>query len=72
MSFQNMSFMIKNDMWLDRYNKIWDKIKEALNIKFHSIPLYNEKYMKAKVRGLNVVIKTNFLSNEIPKKRTLY
>ena len=28
--------MIKNDMFLDQYNKTWDKIKETLNIKFHS------------------------------------
>ena len=29
---------------------------------------YYEKYMKAKVRELNDVIKTNFLGDEIPKK----
>ena len=25
---KNMSFMVKNDMCLDKYNEIWDKIKE--------------------------------------------
>ena len=32
------------------YNKIWDKIKEKLNIKFHSKPVYNETYIKVKAR----------------------
>ena len=69
-SSKNMSFMIKNDGRLDKYNEIWDKIKEKLNIKKlnHSIPVYDEKYIKAKVREFNRVIKTNFLSDEIPKK----
>ena len=41
--FKNMSFMVKNDDVLDKYKEIWDKIKETLNIKFHSIPVYDEK-----------------------------
>ena len=39
---KNMSFMVKNDDVLDKYNEIWDKIKETLNIKFHSMPDYDE------------------------------
>ena len=38
---KNMSFVIKDDSVLDKYNEIWDKIKEMLNIKFHSMPVYN-------------------------------
>ena len=30
---KNMSFMVKDDNVLDKHNKIWDKIKEKLNIK---------------------------------------
>ena len=52
-----MSFMIKDDNVLDKYNKIWDKIKEKLNIKFHSMPIYDETYIKAKVREFDGVIK---------------
>ena len=47
---KNMSFMVKDDNALDKYNKIWDKIKEKLNIKFHSMPVYDKTYIKAKVR----------------------
>ena len=48
-----MSFVIKDDDVLDKNNKIWDKIKETLSIKFHSTPIYDEKYIKAKVREFN-------------------
>ena len=34
---KNMSFVIKDDDVSDKYNKIWNKIKKTLNIKFHSI-----------------------------------
>ena len=57
---KNLSFIIKGDMWLNKYSEIWDKIKETLSIKFHSMPVYNEKYIKAKVREFNGVIKTNY------------
>ena len=44
---KNMSFIIKDDNVLDKYNK---------------------KYIEAKVREFTGVIKTNFLSDEMPKK----
>ena len=62
---KNMSFVIKDV--LDKYNEVWNKIKKTLKITFHSIPIYNKKYIKAKVREFNGVIKTNFLGDEIPK-----
>ena len=64
---KNMHFVIIDDDD-DKYNEIWDKIKEILNTKFHSMPVNDEKYIKAKVREFNGVIKTNFLGDEIPKE----
>ena len=66
-----MSFMIKDDYILDKY-EIWDKIKEELSIKFHSMPIYDQTYIKVKVREFDDVIKTNFLGNEIPKENIHY
>ena len=65
---KNMSFFIKDDEVWDKYNKIWDVIKDKLNIKFHSEPVYEQKYLKAKVREFDCVIKTNFLGNDMPKE----
>ena len=63
---------MKDDSVLDKYNEIWDKIKKGLNTKFHSMPVYDEKYIKAKVREFTGVIKTNFLGDEIPKEYVHY
>ena len=41
-----MSFVIEDDDVLDEYNEIWDLIKEKLNIKFHSMPVYDEKTIR--------------------------
>ena len=64
--------MIKDNNILDKYNEIQNKIIENLNIKFHSKPVYDQKYLKAKVREFDGVIKTNFLGNEIPKENMHY
>ena len=53
-------------------NEISDKIKETLSIKFHSMPVYDKKYIEAKVREFNDVIKTNFLKDKIPKENMQY
>ena len=47
---KNLFFMIKDDMCLNIYNEIWDKIKETLIIKLNRAPVYDEKYIKAKVK----------------------
>ena len=65
---KNMSFVIKDDDVLDKYNEIWDKINKTLSIKFHSMLVYDEKYIKAKVREFNGAIKTNFLGDKMPKE----
>ena len=67
-----MSFVIKDDHVLDKYNEIWDKIKEALDIKFDSMSVYDEKYIKVKVREFNGTIKTNVLCDKIPKESMHY
>ena len=67
-----MSFVIKDVYVLDKYNKIWDKIKEILNAKFHSILVYDEKYVKVKVREFKGAIKTKFLANKMPKESMHY
>ena len=69
---KNMSFLIKDDEVWDKYDKIWDMIKNKLDIKFHSEPVYGYKYLKAKGREYDDVIKTNFLGNDMPKENTHY
>ena len=43
---KNMSFLIKDDEVLDKYDKIWDVIKGKLGISFHSESFMNiDTYM---------------------------
>ena len=65
---KNKSLLIKDDAVWDKLDKIWDVIKDKLGIKFHSEPAYVYKYLKAKVREFDGMIKTNFLGNDMPKK----
>ena len=69
---KNMSFFIKDDEVREKYRKIWDVIKNKLGIKFHSEPIYEKKYLKAKVREFHGVIKINFLGNDVPKENMHY
>ena len=45
---KNMSFMIQDETVLVKYNYIWNKIKEIKRLKFHSNPVYHEKYINLK------------------------
>ena len=64
----NVSFLIKDDEVYKKYQKNWDVIKNKLSIKFHSKPIYDQKYLKANVREFDGLLKTNFLGNDTPKK----
>ena len=58
--WKNMSSFTGDNNVLDKYNKVWEKIKEELNIKFHSKPVYDEKYIKLRLKNLIVKLKQTF------------
>ena len=66
------SFLIKDDKVWEKYEQILNVIKNKLSIKFHSEPIYEQKYLKAKVREFDGVIKTNFVGNDMPKENMHY
>ena len=45
-----MSFFIRDGEVSEKCKQIWDVIKNKLGIKFHSEPVYEKTYIKAKVR----------------------
>ena len=69
---KNMPFLIKNGEVWEKCEDIWDVIKNKLSIKFHNKPIYEKKYLKAKIREFDGDIKTNFLSNGLPKGNMHY
>ena len=68
---KNMSFLIKDDDVWEKYKQIWDVIKNKVAIKFYGELIYEQKYLKAKVREFGV-IKTNFLGNGVSKENMHY
>ena len=69
---KNMSLSIKNSEVWGKYEEIWDVIKNKLSIKFNSQPIYENKYLKVKVREYNGSIKTNFIVDDIPEENMYY
>ena len=67
-----MCFKIEDDTVLIKYNETWQKIKKILAIKFHSKSVYDNKYIKAKVKEFEGVVKTISWTNKIPKEGLHY
>ena len=65
---KNMSFLIKNDEMWDKYDNIWDVIKDKQGIKCHSEPVCKYKYLKSKVREFDGVKKKTFWVKVCRKK----
>ena len=49
-------------------NKIWGKVSNIIRKEFDSKPVYNEKYLKSKIKSYTGKINTNFHNNKIPKE----
>ena len=58
---------MKDDELLEKYNEIQKKVKNSLKKVFESDQLYNEKYLKAKIKSYNGKMNTHFHDNKIPK-----
>ena len=45
-----------------------EKVKNSIRKEFDSVPVYNEKYLKAKAKSYNGKLNTNFHNNKIRKE----
>ena len=70
-SNKTMSFKINDDKVLKKYNQTWKKVKNLLNIKFDSEPVYsnNDKYIKTKIKIYDGNASTNFQGKKISKEK---
>ena len=69
---KNISFKIEEKSVYLKYNEIWKKIQNILNLKFHNQPIYDDKYLKTKVKIFNNTINKLFSGDKIPKERIYY
>ena len=50
-----------------KYFEMWNKIKSLVEKEFNNEPVYNDKYIKTKIKIFNDRVYTNFQHNKIPK-----
>ena len=62
-----INLIIYDKELLQKYNEVWDKISNLLKKGFYSEPVYNDKYIKTKIKIYNNKINTHFQGNEVPK-----
>ena len=67
-----MSFLIKVDKLFEKYNEVFEKVKDTLKKEFDNEPAYDKKYLKGKTKSYNVKINTNFYNNKISKEDSQY
>ena len=71
-SGKNMSFEIEDQNVHLKYTEIWNKIKRLLGTRFHSQPIYDDKYITAKVKTFSGVNSTFFSNGKLPNETTHY
>ena len=69
-----MSFKVTDKKLLKDYFKIWEKVKNLMDIKFDSEPLYgdNDKYIKTKIKIYRDKVNTNCQGKKVPKENSSY
>ena len=69
-----MSFKVNDNKLLKKYNKIWEKISNILDIKFDSQPVYGDgdKSIKTKIKMYGDRVNTNFQGKKVPKENASY
>ena len=69
-----MSFKVSDNNLLKKYNKIWEKISNLMNIEFDRDPVYgdNDNYIKTKIKMYEDIVKTNFQGKKVPKENASY
>ena len=60
--------MIKDDELLEKYNEIWENVRNSIKEGFDIRPVYNKKYLKNKLISNEVKTNTNFHSDKLPKE----
>ena len=55
-----MPFCIDDEKLLEKYKAIWTEIEDLKNIKLNTLPVYDERYIKTKIRTFSDKIYTNF------------
>ena len=69
---KNMSFVTDVEKVYEKYNEIWEVVRELLKVKFTVGPVRDDKYLIANLKTFNEANRRTFTNNAIPIERTSY
>ena len=69
---KNMSFVTNDEKIYEKYNEIWEVIRNLLKIDFTVNPVRDDIYLVAKLKIFNKINRTTFNNNHIPMERNHY
>ena len=61
-----MSFCIDDEKLLEMYKAVQTKIEDFKNIKLNALPVYDDRYIKTKIRTFDDKVYTNFCGLIVP------
>ena len=69
---KNMSFVTDDEKVYEKYNEIWEVIRNLLKIDFTVNHVRDDIYLVAKLKIFNKINKTTFTNNAIPMEKNNY
>ena len=61
------SFRLDDEKLLEKYKAIWTNIEDLKNIELNALPVYDNRYIKTKIRTYNDKVYTNFRGLNVPE-----
>ena len=71
MIVEKMSFVTDDEKVYEKYNEIWEVIRNFLKIDFTVNPVQDDIYLAAKLKIFNKINKTTFTNNAIPMEKII-
>ena len=62
-----MSFSLNDEKLLEKYKTIWTKIEDSKNIELNALPVYDDRYIKTKIRTYSDKVHTKFRGLNVPE-----
>ena len=60
-------FRINDEKLLEKYKAIQTKIEDLKNIRLNTLPVYDDRYIKTKIKSFGDKVYTNFCGLSVPK-----
>ena len=67
-----ISFCIDDKKLLEKYKAIWTKIEYLKHIKLNALPVYDDRYIKTKLRTYDDKVYTNFRGLNVPGDYSIF